>query len=202
MVMKNTIEKFIYSNFMGTYDLVCKVVSKGTWQKWQRYVIRYFNGMSVLDMACGTGNLLVAGQEAGSFVVGIDNSEYMLRSYTKKIRDRPLRQNVAMADVNLLPFLSESFDIVVITFPVDYIFISEALSEAHRVLKVGGRLIILDELNLIRSWDRFFFNVLLNYLGDRSFKDIINALELRKFRTKVSEISNGISKVKLFIANK
>ena len=200
--LKRLIEKLLYANLACIYDLVSRSVSKGRWYEWQSLVINYFKGMTVLDVGCGTGNLLSTGRQAGFFMVGIDSSEYMIDAYKKKMLGSHFDKNIALADASMMPFLPGSFDTVVVTFPTDFIVNSEALSEVYRVLKMGGRLLILDGPNFRRGRDKYFFNALLNFLGDRSIKDVVTALESQQFRTMVSEVSSGIVCMKLIIANK
>ncbi len=102
------------------------------------------HGQRLLDIGCGTGALLVslAGGEGNADLTGVDLSAEMLAVARIKVRP-PLRLAQAVADG--LPFAGEAFDVVVSTSAFHYFRRPlDALGEARRVLRPGGRLIITD----------------------------------------------------------
>lgn len=103
-----------------------------------------FSGNSVLDVGCGTGVLLIALARAFPEIslAGIDLSQEMLEIAQTKLGSRAdLRQGRA----EHLPFRNDAFDLIVSTSVLHYLATPDAaLSEMHRVLKPGGRVVITD----------------------------------------------------------
>jgi ubiquinone/menaquinone biosynthesis C-methylase UbiE len=132
-------ERF-YREFAWTYDKVAAAVSWGQWQSWIMAVLPDLHG-DLLEIGCGTGYLqrALAEYPASSQVFGLDRSRQML-ALTR--RRAPLAQ-LAQADTRALPYRSATFDCVASTFPSDYIAQPETLREIRRVLRPGGRLVVL-----------------------------------------------------------
>jgi SAM-dependent methyltransferase len=113
-------------------------------------------GMEILDIGCGTGNFSLELARIGVKVTGIDVSEAMLA----KAREKAAREGLAIeflrADARQLPFADESFDAVVSVTALEFVpDLGEALQEAYRVLKTGGRLVV----GLIggnSAWSRYY----------------------------------------------
>lgn len=107
-------------------------------------------GERVLDVGCGTGSLAIAAARAvgpeGS-VAGIDPSLEMIGRATAKARRARLAIAFSQAAAQTLPFPDGSFDVVLCTFVLHQLppaGIHEAFAEMRRVLRVGGRLLIVD----------------------------------------------------------
>ena len=136
------------------YDLNNRVHSFGRDQAWRRRAVRLCRVRPtdhVLDAACGTGDLAEAFAAAGAAkVCGVDFTAEMLRLARRKAAGqrrsrRPVRPTYVMADVMNLPFAEGSFDIVSIAFGIRNVTgPPRALREFRRVLRPGGRLIILE----------------------------------------------------------
>ena len=100
-------------------------------------------GMEILDIGCGTGNLSLELARLGARVTGVDISELMLAIARQKALREKLDVKFYKADVHDLPFDDETFDAVVSLSALEFVSdLSEALKEAYRVLKHGGRLVI------------------------------------------------------------
>ena len=100
-------------------------------------------GMKILDIGCGTGNLSLELAKLGAEVTGVDISEAMLVKAREKAKKENLDIEFYCADVHNLPFDDETFDAVVSLSALEFVpDLSEALKEAYRVLKPGGRLVI------------------------------------------------------------
>ena len=144
--------RHLYHGFAFAYDAVAAAVSFGQWRVWIRMTLPYVQGARILEIGHGPGHLqwilhgsagaLKAG--SGLFVAGLDESTQMGRIARRRLLhagiDSPcLTRGMAQA----IPYQAETFDTVVSTFPSGYIFQIETLAEVHRVLRAGGRLIVL-----------------------------------------------------------
>ena len=135
------------------YDLNNRVHSLWRDQAWRRAAVRMAElegGEVVADVACGTGDLAMAfadelarrGSEPGR-VIGLDFTQEMLDIAEDKKRDRPIAY--LRADAMDLPLDDESVDVVSIAFGIRNVTDPHrALREFHRVLKPGGRLVVLE----------------------------------------------------------
>lgn len=143
----------MFAAIAGSYDLNNRVHSLGQDQAWRRFAVRWAGvrpGEHVLDVACGTGDLThaFAGTPAAR-VVGVDFTRGMLDR--AEIKRRWLREARAgkvrylEGDAQDLPFPDGSFDVVSIAFGIRNVADpARALREMARVLRPGGRLIVLE----------------------------------------------------------
>lgn len=141
----------MFAAIAGSYDLNNRLHSFGLDQAWRRKAVQMAEvrpGDEVLDVACGTGDLthLFAASPAGR-VVGGDFTPQMLeiaREKQKRIA-RPEKVSYQEVDAMALPFGDASFDVVSIAFGIRNVATPErALSEFARVLRPGGRLVVLE----------------------------------------------------------
>ncbi len=97
----------------------------------------------ILDISCGTGELLRSLAEAGkSKLYGVDIAEKMLEKARKKL---PSEVKLQKADVHRLPFKSDTFDYVLTTEAFHHYYDQrKALQEMFRVARKGGRVIVVD----------------------------------------------------------
>lgn len=143
----------LYYQMAWTYDLVAWSVSFGQWAAWRRLVLKFIQPGPVLELAYGTGGLLVDMHQAGYQPVAIDLSPYMARLASRQLRRQKVALRLNQAKAQALPFPTNYFSNVVATFPTNYIFDDATLAEVYRVLKVplagnghqAGRLIIVVE---------------------------------------------------------
>ena len=104
------------------------------------------SGEQVLDLACGTGELLsrIAKETPGAERIGVDLSPKMVERARAKLTDEP-NTRVERADAHDLPFADDTFDVVVCANTFHYFTHPEqVLREVRRVLRPGGRLVLLD----------------------------------------------------------
>ncbi len=143
----------VFDSVASNYDVMNDLMSFGIHRVWKRVAIQLANvrnGDQILDLAGGTGDLTIlfekrVGKE-GQVVLADINSE-MLRNGRDRLIDRGLIGNIRYAQVNAecLPFEDNSFDCVCIAFGLRNVTDKDAaLRSMHRVLKPGGRVIVLE----------------------------------------------------------
>jgi len=143
----------VFDSVAGQYDIMNDLMSLGIHRLWKRVAVQLGNvrkGEQVLDLAGGTGDLTAlfeqrVGQD-GQIVLADINAE-MLHKGRNRLIDRGLTGNIRYAQVNAecLPFADNTFDCVCIGFGLRNVTDKDAaLRSMHRVLKPGGRLIVLE----------------------------------------------------------
>lgn len=130
----------LYHPFAFTYDLVAWTVSFGRWQDWVFSVLPFIEGTRILELGHGPGHLQRLLLDRGLDPAAIDESTQMGRLARRRLG---ARQKLTRGVTQALPYPNETFDSIVSTFPSEYIFDPRTLSEARRVLRNGGRLIVL-----------------------------------------------------------
>ncbi len=143
----------VFHSVAGKYDLMNDLMSFGIHRIWKRYTIEMSGvrkGNRVLDIAGGTGDLTYAfskrvGQEGRVVLADINDS--MLKVGRDRLADRGVSGNldVIQANAEHLPFPDNEFDVVTIAFGLRNVTHKEvAIAEMLRVLKPGGRLLVLE----------------------------------------------------------
>ncbi len=138
--------RLLYNEMAWTYDLVAWIVSFGQWWDWQRTALDFLNvtaGDQVLEIAHGTGSLQIDMERLGYQRVALDYSPFMGRIARRKLLKKNIEAPILRAQAQALPFTTAQFDGIVSTFPTPFIIEAETLAEAHRVLKPGGRFVIV-----------------------------------------------------------
>ena len=141
----------VFDSVAERYDLMNDVLSMGLHRSWKAYAVAVAAvqpGMQVLDIAGGTGDLARAfAAQAGEQgrVVLTDINESMLRVGRDRLLDAGLVLPVLACDAERLPFADASFDLVSVAFGLRNMTHKDlALAEMGRVLRPGGRLLILE----------------------------------------------------------
>ena len=145
----------VFDSVASKYDLMNDVLSLGLHRAWKAYTVAVAAvrpGMQVLDIAGGTGDLARAFAKAAGptgRVVLTDINEAMLRAGRDRLLDEGLTMPTAACDAEHLPFCDgsakEGFDLVSVAFGLRNMTHKEAaLAEMCRVLKPGGRLLVLE----------------------------------------------------------
>jgi demethylmenaquinone methyltransferase/2-methoxy-6-polyprenyl-1,4-benzoquinol methylase len=160
----------MFGRIAWRYDLMNTLMTGGQDQRWRKLVAEAAVASPtspplLLDVGTGTGKLLQALSSArpDAFAIGVDFTLPMLRA-------APSRLTLAGADALRLPFADASFDAVVSAFVVRNLANAGAgLTEQVRVLRPGGRLVILETTpgppNLLRHVYRLYFRYLVPRLG-------------------------------------
>ena len=122
------------------YDRMNHLMTLGLDRCWRRRAVKGLHG-KVLDVACGTGDMIVELQKHGCNVTGVDLSEEMMAI----ARQKAPTATYMIADAEHLPFSGETFDAVTCAFGVrNFVHLEQGLKEMLRVLKPGGRMVILE----------------------------------------------------------
>ncbi len=164
----------MFDNIAKDYDSLNHIMSLSIDKIWRRKAIKKIKDAGeaprVLDVACGTGDFSIAIAKAvkKGEVIGVDISKEMLEVMRQKVLKNKLESMISqeMGDGEALRFPEGSFDRVVNAFGIRNFENSEkGLREALRVLKPGGRLVILElsrPQNKIIRWfyDLYFLHVL------------------------------------------
>ncbi len=144
-----------YHTFAWTYDFVAAMVSIGRWDDWIQTVIPFIQGMNVLEIGHGPGHLQDKLLDKKRTTVGLDESSQMGWLTKRRLvkAGHPLF-NLTRGRGEDLPFASNTFDTVVSTFPTEYLFDTDTLSEIHRVLRGEGLIVVLPAAWIVGQ--RFF----------------------------------------------
>ena len=160
----------VFDSVASRYDVMNDLMSAGLHRAWKAYAVAVAalrGGERVLDIAGGTGDLARAfARHVGSgLVVHTDINEAMLRQGRDRLLDDGLVLPTALCDAETLPFASASFDLVSVAFGLrNMTHKDRALAEMNRVLKPGGRLLVLEFSKvappLAKAYDWYSFKVL------------------------------------------
>lgn len=188
-----------YTAFAGLYDVAVKRLP--VWKTWINHALPHIQGERVLELSFGTGYLLT--QYASRFnVVGLDFNQRMVEVAESNLRSIGIDAPLIRGDVCSLPFESGSFDCIVNTMAFSgYPDATGALSEMHRVLGPGGRLVLLDIAYPAANRPAGLFLTNLWKLSGDLIRDVGSLLDRARFEFEEEEIG-GFGSVHLFIANK
>jgi demethylmenaquinone methyltransferase/2-methoxy-6-polyprenyl-1,4-benzoquinol methylase len=161
----------VFNSVASRYDLMNDLMSAGMHRLWKTYAVtvaRLQPGQQVLDIAGGTGDLAQAfAKKVGKTgrVVHTDINEAMLRQGRERLSDEGALLPTALCDAEALPFGSDTFDLVSVAFGLRNMTHKEhALAEMNRVLRPGGRLLVLEfskvAAPLQKPYDWYSFKVL------------------------------------------
>ena len=141
----------LFDTIAPRYDLVNDLQSLGLHRRWKRRLVRLADskpGDCALDVCCGTGDISLALARAGLKVVGLDFSEGMLAVARQRLGRAGTGAGEAQfvkGDALHLPFADESFEVVTMGYGLRNLADWEGgLREMLRVLRPGGRLLVLD----------------------------------------------------------
>ena len=163
----------IFTSVAARYDLMNDLMSGGLHRLWKDAVVDWLAprpGMRGLDVAGGTGDIAfrILRRAPGAHVAVLDLTESMLVEGRRRAEAQALGPRLAWVagDAMRLPFPDNSFDAYTISFGIRNVTRPEAaLSEAYRVLRRGGRLLVLEFSRvpvplLEKAYDLYSFNVI------------------------------------------
>lgn len=171
----------VFSSVAQKYDVMNDLMSAGLHRAWKRFAIELSGvreGERVLDVAGGTADLSRAfikrtGPTGEVWLTDINNA--MLTVGRDRLLDRGIMTPIAQCDAEKLPFASDYFDCVSVAFGLRNMTHKDlALAEMFRVLRPGGRLIVLEFSKvwqpLEKAYDVYSFKI-LPWLGEKVAKD-------------------------------
>jgi len=164
----------VFDSVAGNYDLMNDLMSAGMHRLWKRFALAQTGlrpGQRALDVASGTGDLgagLARQVGKDGLAVLTDINREMLSRGRDRLIDRGIAANVAfvLANAECLPFADRSFDCVTIGFGLRNVTDKPAaLASMRRVLKPGGRLLVLEfskpKVDLLKpAYDAYSFSIL------------------------------------------
>lgn len=133
------------------YRFASTVPFAGQWRPWQRLILPRLRGHDVLELGCGLGDLLADMLADGYACHAVEHSTQMVAAARETLRKRKPGSPglIIQGRAQALPFSDQSFDSVVSTFPSEYIYDLDTITEVERVLRPGGRLIVIEAANLL-----------------------------------------------------
>ena len=171
---KSNLVKNLFGNVSYRYDLMNDFMSFGIHRVWKELMLDWLaprSGQHLIDVAGGTGDIalnFIKRAKTGVNATILDLTESMMVEGQKKISNLPKDSKICWVcgDAMSMPFNDNTFDVCTISFGIRNVTnICKSLSEAYRVLKPGGRLMILEFStvnNDIISWfyDKYSFNII------------------------------------------
>ncbi len=173
---KKQVEK-MFDKIAFRYDFLNHFLSAGIDVGWRKTAIKQLRSLdpkSILDVATGTGDMAILSNKIlnAEKIIGIDISDGMLEVGKKKIEKLGLQQRIELlkGDSETISFKSNSFDAVTVAFGVrNFQDLELGLSEIKRVLKPGGKLIVLEftkpKLPVIKNFYNLYLNVITPWIG-------------------------------------
>lgn len=172
----------MFDSISGNYDFLNHFLSLGIDIRWRRKAVKLLapgKPKLILDVATGTGDFAVETLKLNpDKVIGIDISEGMLEVGRKKMKDRGYDSRIELlsGDSENLPFEENKFDAVVVGFGVrNFENLEKGLAEMYRVLKPGGRMVVLEfskpTMFPFKQLFNFYFNFILPKIGKLISRD-------------------------------
>ncbi len=172
----------MFDNISEDYDGLNRVISLGIDVSWRKKVVKLIgesNPQQILDIATGTGDLaLMMANLNPEKIVGLDISAGMLEVGKKKIEKANLTEKIEMivGDSENMPFDDNTFDAITVSFGVrNFEHLDKGLTEILRVLKPGGKFVVLETSNPtkfpFKQGYKFYTNFILPIIGKIFSKD-------------------------------
>ncbi len=166
----------MFNDIAGKYDFMNRFLSMGIDKGWRKRAIKELEGRQIeqlLDVATGTGDFAIQALILNpNHITGIDISEGMLEVGRKKILAKNLQEKITLqvGDSENILFADNSFDAVTVAFGVrNFQDLGRGLAEIYRVLKPGGKLVVLEfskpQKFPVKQFYGFYFRYILPLWG-------------------------------------
>jgi demethylmenaquinone methyltransferase/2-methoxy-6-polyprenyl-1,4-benzoquinol methylase len=165
--------RHLFDRIAPRYDLLNRLLSFGIDRRWRSAAVRalQLSGPGrILDAATGTGDvaLALAAAHPRIEIVGVDQSGNMLRGAVAKLRSARTRTLLAQGSCEALPLADGTCDGVIIAFGIRNVLRRDtALREFHRVLKPGGRLVVLEFSQPVRPLMAWLYRMYSHHILPR-----------------------------------
>jgi len=197
----------VFHSVASRYDLINDLMSMGIHRLWKRYAIELAavrEGQTILDLAAGTGDLakLMAPKvgKSGKIILS-DINDSMLRVGRDRMTDQGFIGNIEYVQANAesLPFKDKQFDCVTLAFGLRNVTDKDAaLKSIYRILKPGGRLLILEfskpTSSLLETvYDEYSFKILPKIGGlitddEESYKYLAESIRMHPNQQKLKSM--------------
>jgi demethylmenaquinone methyltransferase/2-methoxy-6-polyprenyl-1,4-benzoquinol methylase len=163
----------MFNDIAFRYDFMNRFLSAGIDIRWRKKAIKQLLGLApknLLDVATGTADvaIMASGILHPEKITGIDISDGMLAIGRKKVEKLGLQDTIQLlnGDSETINFDDDSFDAVTVAFGVrNFENLEKGLSEIKRVLKPGGRLVVLEFSQPKMALTRFFCNLYMKIVA-------------------------------------
>jgi demethylmenaquinone methyltransferase / 2-methoxy-6-polyprenyl-1,4-benzoquinol methylase len=167
----------MFDDIAHRYDFLNRFLSGGLDMRWRKKALGYLTGLQpkkILDVATGTADvaIMASGLLKPTSITGIDISEGMLAIGRKKVNKLGLQNTIELlkGDSETINFKDQSFDAVTVAFGVrNFQNLEKGLSEILRVLKPGGRLVVLEfskpRIPLVKSFYNLYMKTVTPNMG-------------------------------------
>jgi len=159
----------LFQTIADRYDLITRLLSWGRDRHWKTRLldlVGVWRGARVLDLACGTGDLVFGAVERGAEATGLDITPRMVQIAQAKPTMHPTKMQWVVGDMTALPVKSASFDLVTTGYGLRNVpDLPTAISEIRRALKPGGFVGSLDFNRPDAPWLRTVYLTYLRIVG-------------------------------------
>ena len=161
--------RHLFQTIAHRYDLITRLLSWGRDRHWKTRLldlVGVWKGARLLDLACGTGDLVFGAVDRGADATGLDITPRMVQIAQAKPTLHPTKMTWVVGDMTALPVKSKSFDLVTTGYGLRNVpDLPKALAEIHRVLKPGGFVGSLDFNRPDAPWLRAVYLTYLRIVG-------------------------------------
>ncbi len=158
----------MFNTIAGRYDFMNRLLTMRIDVLWRRKavnLVKNYQHENILDIATGTGDFAIEfAKLSPSKIIGIDIAEKMLEIGREKVKQKGLTSKIELmeADCENLPFGDNRFDIASSAFGVrNFENLNKGLSEMYRVLKPGGRILVLEASEPSKGIFRKFYKIFM-----------------------------------------
>jgi len=167
----------MFNSIAYRYDFMNRFLSAGIDVQWRKKAIKQLQQLApkkILDVATGTGDVAILAYRMlqPEKIIGIDISEGMLELGKQKIEKLALGDKISLqkGDSEVILFENDNFDAITVAFGVrNFQRLEKGLKEMHRVLRPGGKLVILEfsksDNRLLSGLFNFYMNVVTPFIG-------------------------------------